>query len=60
MNKIVIVYNPSNQVDNQANVLRGSSWNGAARNARATFRFAYHPGYRYDDISFRIIKGNKS
>ena len=48
------VTDPVGPTDSGADrVLRGGSWSSHARDVRCADRFAYHPGYRYDNIGFR-------
>jgi Sulfatase-modifying factor enzyme 1 len=36
-------------------VIRGGSWNNDARNVRAAYRNANHPGNRNDNLGFRCL-----
>ena len=36
-------------------VLRGGSWDFSAWEARAAFRFDFHPGAALDDFGFRLV-----
>jgi formylglycine-generating enzyme required for sulfatase activity len=36
-------------------VLRGGSWGSFACYCRAAGRYGSEPGYRYDDLGFRLI-----
>jgi len=37
-------------------VIRGGSWNNSARNLRAAYRNANHPGNRNDNLGFRLAR----
>lgn len=41
-------------------VLRGGSWTNSARYLRAAYRDAYHPGFRFDNLGFRLARGQES
>lgn len=38
-------------------VLRGGSWSGSPRGARAAGRFVFDPAFRFDYIGFRVCRG---
>ncbi len=38
-------------------VVRGGSAGDGARIVRAAYRDGYRPGYRYDDLGFRLVRG---
>jgi formylglycine-generating enzyme required for sulfatase activity len=38
-------------------VLRGGSWGSLARDVRAAYRFRNLPGYRWNDLGFRLARG---
>lgn len=38
-------------------VFRGGSWGGRARSVRAARRYRVEPGYRNDNLGFRLIRG---
>lgn len=40
----------------QGRVRRGGSWDYAAVNARAAYRFRYYPGSRSDFLGFRLCR----
>lgn len=44
------------QVDREVARLRGGSWYDDRMDARAVYRFNYHPAYRDDDIGFRVVR----
>ena len=48
------VSNPFNDQKGSARVLRGGSWLSDARNCRVSDRYFFHPGFRLDDIGFRL------
>lgn len=37
-------------------VIRGGSWISDARDCRSAYRYGSQPGYRYNDLGFRVIK----
>ncbi len=41
-------------------VIRGGSWSTLARLVRAAYRGWYHPGVRFDDLGFRLARGQES
>ncbi len=46
-------YKPGTEVDRSRKVLRGGSWNGFTRNARASYRLRFGPTYRFFNYGFR-------
>jgi formylglycine-generating enzyme required for sulfatase activity len=56
-------YGPSRLVDpfgpatGTLRVYRGGSWFYGVRDARAARRLAHDPGARFDDIGFRVVRG---
>jgi formylglycine-generating enzyme required for sulfatase activity len=36
-------------------VVRGGSWDLNLVDARAAYRYSFHPGFRYDLLGFRVV-----
>jgi len=49
--------NPVGPEEGAKRVIRGGSWLPHARNARAAYRSWLLPGFRYDDLGFRLARG---
>jgi len=41
-------------IENELRALRGGSWSGASSNCRASGRCWFAPGYRSDNLGFRV------
>jgi len=49
------VSNPDNQEPGSARVIRGGRWDGNAEYCRSAYRSWGTPGYRNDDVGFRLV-----
>jgi formylglycine-generating enzyme required for sulfatase activity len=50
-----IVKDPHGPEGGETRSLRGGSWLDSEISARVSFRNGSHPGYRYNDIGFRVV-----
>ncbi|MCB9545790.1 MAG: formylglycine-generating enzyme family protein [Myxococcales bacterium] len=48
---------PAGPAGGSSRVYRGGSWLGSARGVRAAYRFGRSPGYRNQDLGFRLSRG---
>lgn len=48
--------NPTGPAAGFHRIARGGGWYNKPRNSYSTLRFSIGPGYRYDDLGFRIVK----
>jgi hypothetical protein len=54
-------FRPRKEMQPTACVIRGGSWNFAARLCRSASRFRFRPGYRVINLGFRLVmKGDKN
>jgi formylglycine-generating enzyme required for sulfatase activity len=49
------VTDPTGPSSGSDRVFRGGSWSYGARNCRSADRYSYTPGYRYNNLGFRIL-----
>jgi formylglycine-generating enzyme required for sulfatase activity len=49
--------NPRGPADGDTHVVRGGSWSNQAGYARSASRNVNHPGYRNDNLGFRVVGG---
>lgn len=56
--KISPAENPAGPVSGFHRVVRGGSWFTKPKNLYVALRYNIGPGYRYDDLGFRVVKNN--
>jgi len=50
------IVDPQGPKEGQRRVLRGGSWSYDGRLLRSAFRIGYEPGFRHDDVGFRLAQ----
>lgn len=51
------VVDPTGPAGGKRRVLRGGSWISNGRDTRSAYRYRYDPGSRYDNVGFRLARG---